>query len=261
MPARAVWMILVLSALAPFFCFSETAWNEEKGSHFVVYAQAPSSFSDDVLRAAEDVYQNEIRYFGSISDQGFWSWERRAKIYLYASREDYLARTGQPDWSSGFADIRQRAIVSYQNAPDFLDSVLPHEMAHLIFREFIEANNREVPRWLDEGFAIAQEKRMRAALDEAVKKAAKSGSTIPLSDLNRIGSLHVRPAEQAKLFYAQAQSLTRFLLDHRDSSYFINFCRFLRDGVPIEDALRRSYREFSNLNEFEKSWKKYVLGS
>ena len=259
--ARSILALLLLAVLLPVFGFSEVAWNERKGNHFFLYEQEGGSFSDEVLRRAEDIYSDTIRYFGSLSSQGFWTWEQRCKIYLYDSRNQYLTETRQPEWSSGFADIRRRAIVSYQNAPDFLDSVLPHEMGHLILREFIEVDNRQVPRWLDEGFAIAQEAHMRVALDDAVKRAVRSNAAIPISDLNKIGGLQNRPAEQAKLFYAQAQSLTRFLLQNRDSSHFINFCRLLRDGVSLGDALRRSYREFENLEEFEKEWKRYVLQS
>ena len=264
MPRRVLWVMVWLAGFmtwTDFANFANIEWKERKGSHFILYEQEENAFSDEVLSKAEDFYQSTIRYFGSISDQGFWTWDHRCKIFIYESRTEYLNNTGQPDWSSGFANIKERAIVSYQNAPDFLESVLPHEMAHLIFREFIEADNRQVPRWLDEGFAIAQEVHMRVALDEAVKRAVHSNAAIPIGNLGQIGALHVRQAEQAKLFYAEAQSLTRFLLTGRDSSYFINFCRSLRDGLGLEEALRKSYREFSSLEDLEKSWKKHVLQS
>lgn len=262
MPLRRILasLILVSAASVCFLLAQSDEWQELKGSHFVVFSQSKESdFSDEVLRKAENHYSETIRYFGSLS--GFWSWDNRCKIYLYSSRESYLFNTRQPEWSSGFADIKRRSIVSFENAPDFLDSVLPHEMAHLILREFIEAENKQVPRWLDEGFAISREENMRVALDETVRKAVRNNAAIPLYDLSKIGNLQSRPAEQAKLFYAQAQSVTRFLLESRDSSYFINFCRLLRDGMGLEVALLKSYREFSDFQDFEKKWKRYVLNS
>lgn len=240
--------------------FADAAWKEKKSHHFIVYEEKESSFSDEVLRRGESVYQDIIRYFGALSPGGFWTWDNRCQIYLYRTREFYVAATRQPAWSSGFANIAGRAIVSYVGAPGFLDSVLPHEMGHLVFREFIQEDNREVPRWLDEGFAIAQEAQIRTALDETIRKAVRSHDSIPVSDLSRVGSWHNLPAEEAKLFYAEAQSLTRFLLDRYDSSHFIQFCRLLRDGATLEDALRKSYyQDFPSIAAFEKEWKHYVL--
>lgn len=263
MPRKLIFVLFMGLASAELLVgLEESQWAEKKGSHFVVYQREESNFGDEVLRRAEEAYRDIIDYFGSLPQSGFWSWDNRCKIYLYGSRSEYMAATRQPNWSSGFADINHRAIVSYDSAPDFLDSVLPHEIAHLIFREFVTAGNARVPRWLDEGFAIAQEERMRVSLDETVRRAVREDATIPVRDLSAIGSWQTRSAEQAKLFYAQAQSLTRFLLDQGDPSHFINFCRSLRDGVDLENALRSNYyQDFSDLEDFEEDWKKYVSNS
>ena len=262
MRLRLVFLTIFLTGGLSLSGFSDSSWNEKKGHHFIVYSQKDSSFAERILEKADDIYQDEIRYFGSLPEQNFWSWDNRCKIYLYESQDAYLTATKQPDWSSGFADIHERAIVSYENAPDFLDMVLPHEMAHLIFREFVETNNRQVPRWLDEGFAISQERRARLYLDEAIKRAVSSGHSIPISEFNRLSAMHSTPTDQAKLFYAQAQSLTRFLIERRDNSYFLNFCRSLRDGTNFEEALRKGYKEeFSSTETLEKKWKKFVMAS
>lgn len=240
--------------------FAETVWHETKGNHFIVYEREESSFSGEVLRSAENIYQTVTRYFGSLPASGFWTWDNRCKIYLYPTRDAYVFGTRQPAWSSGYANIAHRAIVSYAGAPSFFESVLPHEIGHLIFREFIQLKNKGVPRWLDEGFAISQEKSIRTTLDEVIRKAVKEDVAIPVSDLNRVGSWQNLPAERAQLFYAEAQSLTRFLLERYDSSRFVNFCRLLRDQASLEDALRRSYyQDFQTLEDFERKWKRYVL--
>ncbi len=253
--------ILIVGCFFPL-CFADSEWNEAKGKHFIIYYQTTPALAEETLTQAENIYSDEVRYFGSIPEQGFWSWENRCKIYLYDSQSTYLSATGQPEWSDGFADVKERAIISYENAPDFLDTVLPHEMAHLIFRDFVEVGNRQVPRWLDEGFAISQEKRARIYLDEAIKRAVSLGRSIPLREFNRLSALHSTPADQARLFYAQAQSVTRFLLEGRDSSHFLNFCRSLRDGKNFKEALQKGYQtEFSSEDVFEKKWKKFVMAS
>ena len=262
MPFRIACTTALLMCCLANLSFADDLWNEKKGEHFLIYYQSDSSFAERVLEQAEEVYERETGYFGSISGKNFWLWDNRCKLFLYNSQHAYLNATGQPEWSSGYADVGERAIVSYERAPEFLDTVLPHEMAHLIFREFVEVGNRSVPRWLDEGFAISQEKNVRDYLDETIKKAVHQQGSIPLEELNRAGALHGAPANQARLFYAEAQSLARFLIEGRDGSHFLNFCRSLRDNASFEEALVKGYQnEFSSIDTLEKKWKKFVMAS
>ena len=261
MSFRAALMTVFVLGCLQSACRADSSWNEKKGEHFIVYFQTDGAFAESALASADHIYEEEVRYFGSMP-QDFWLWDNRCKIYLYDSQESYLVATHQPDWSNGYADVHERAIVSYEGAADFLEMVLPHEMAHLIFREFVEAGNTKVPRWLDEGFAISQEKKTRSYLDQAIKRAVSSDKAIEIGELNRFSALHMTPADQAKLFYAEAQSLTHFLLEGRDGSHFLNFCRSLRDGADMEEALRKGYPgEFSTVVTFEKKWKKFVMAS
>ncbi len=242
--------------------YAEEGWRELKGTHFLVYAQrgVDSGFAQSVLFYAEQSYDRTVRYFGSLPQKNFWLWDNRCKIYLYDSQSAYLTYSKQPEWSGGFSIPSRRTIVSYQNAPRFLESVLPHEMAHLIFREFVGFQNGQIPRWLDEGFAVWQEEGEKRQYQAIVAKAVEEGKTIPLRSLNQMNFLHEKKTEDAGLFYSQSESMVRFLLENRDPSYFINFCRSLRDGVEFEQAMLKSFKQdFSTLEEMEESWKEYVL--
>ncbi len=244
--------------------FAQSEWQELKGSHFLMYSQkevAPE-FIQTVLFDAEQSYDRAVRYFGALPQKNFWLWDNRCKIYLYQSRTEYMTNSKQPEWSGGFSIPSERTIVSYQNAPNFLQSVLPHEMAHLIFREFVGFKNGQIPRWLDEGFAVWQEQGPKDHYNMIVKRAIEAGTTIPLRSLNQMNLLHDKQTHDAELFYSQSQSMVRFLLEQRDPSYFIDFCRLLRDGVNFEEALRKSYEhDFSTLEELEKNWKLFVAQS
>lgn len=240
---------------------AEDSWQELKGTHFLIYSQqgvAPA-FSQTVLLHAEQSYDRTVRYFGALPQKDFWIWDNRCKIYLYKSRQDYLDYSKQPEWSGGFSIPSRRVIVSYQDAPHFLDAVLPHEMAHLIFREFVGFKNGQIPRWLDEGFAVLQEQNDQGRYSAAVIRAVRNGTAIPLRDLNQMTLLHEKKTQDAELFYSESQSMVRFLLEGRDASYFINFSRSLRDGVDFEEALLKNYkREFATLEELEAGWRESV---
>lgn len=241
---------------------AQDGWQELKGTHFLIYSPkgADSEFSKTVLFYAEQSYDRTVRYFGSLPQKDFWLWDNRCKIYLYESQKDYLVYSKQPEWSGGFSIPSRRTIVSYQNAPNFLGAVLPHEMAHLIFREFVGFKNGQIPRWLDEGFAVWQEQSDRKRYNAVVVQAVQNNTAIPLRDLNQITLLHEQKTQDAELFYSQSQSMVHFLLEERDPSYFINFSRSLRDGVDFEEALLKNYkREFSTLDELEKSWKNFIF--
>lgn len=237
-------------------------WHELKGTHFLIYTQTgvDSSLTQTVMFNAEQSYDRIIRYFGALPQKGFWLWDNRCKIYLFESQKGYLAYSKQPEWSGGVSIPSRRTIISYQNAPNFLESVLPHELGHLIFREFVGFQNGQIPRWLDEGFAVWQEEGDKEHYRAVVAKAAQEGTTIRLTTLNQMSLLHEQKTRDAELFYSQSQSMVRFLLENRDPSYFINFCRSLRDGVDFEEALRKNYKyDFATLNELEASWKRYVF--
>ena len=257
--ALMIWVSVGASVAA-----AEGGWSEIRSDHFVLRyeKQVQLDFAQSVRHRAEAVYQDAIRYFGSLPAKNFWLWDNRCKIYLYATQSAYLEKTRQPPWSGGFAIPGDRTIVSFQGAPRFLDSILPHEMAHLIFREFVGVGNGQVPKWLDEGFAVLQERVDQNRFNTVVEQAVRSGAFVPFVQLNSAQPAHNNQTIEAQLFYAQAQSLTRFLLEGRDPSYFLDFCRLLRDGSAVEAALKKSYpHDFRTIDEFEQKWRKYVLQS
>ena len=80
-----------------------------------------------------------------------WLWERRCRIYLPHSG-GLSAGHESAAVVRGMVHYRQRVVYSFLGAPAFLDKT-PHELAHIVFREFVGFDNAGVPRWLDEGVA------------------------------------------------------------------------------------------------------------
>ncbi len=63
---------------------------------------------------------------------------------------------------------------------------------------------------------------------------------------------------EAALFYAESQSMVRFLLA-LNPSRFAGFCRDLRDGVSLGEALGKNYpKDFPNIMAFEEKWAAHV---
>lgn len=259
---RPFAFLVSLLLVAENLCAAEPApvWKITKSDHFIIYSAAiDEEFSAKVLKNAETYYDEIAGWLGYPRRASFWTWNNRCKIYIYESKEEYIAKTGHALWSKGAAILNRRTIVSYHEAADFTQSVLPHEIAHLIFRDFVGGPSVSIPLWLDEGVAMAQEKLKRQEFDSWVHQMILEKKWIEMKPFMEVRSLGNVPGDQAVLFYAQAQSVARFLIDHHGSTRFAAFCRSLRDSELPEAALRKNYPSaFPDLKSFENRWVEYV---
>jgi len=235
-------------------------WKELKGDHFITYYVNDEDFASEVLRKAEGHYHQISSDLGYQRYTNFWQWDRRVKIFIYAQVEDFLAGTGQPGWSKGVADYLKKEIRSYQGSEGFSESLLPHEITHLIFRDYVGFKG-EIPLWLDEGVAQWEEPEKRESVRRLTKAIIQQNKEFPLKLLTEMDIRQTQDEAKVTLFYLQAASLVEFLVKKYGADDFIQFCRQLRDGKRLEEALRFTYpTTMRNLEEMEKNWREYVLG-
>ena len=135
-----------------------------------------------------------------------------------------------------------------------MQSILPHEMAHIIFREFIGLSIR-LPLWLDEGVACSQEKVYLSERLQVAKHLVKSKMYIPIKSLSEISDYNL---VVPKVFYAEAASLIVFLLEGYGQEKFLDFSRRLRDdNEGWRETLLGAYR-FSDIEDLESQWHEYI---
>lgn len=248
-------LVFLLSFSIACFCEDPAKWNIEKSTHFIVYYKnAPEDFIKQVIGHSEQYYEKIASDLG-FNRFDFWLWDDRAKIYIYDDSADYQADTGQPAWSAGSADPREKKIATFPYAAGFFETVLAHEMGHIVFREIVGFNNNALPLWLDEGVASYQEKTKYYDADGAVVKSIADGSFIPLNRLANFGEQFSLPQSRAELFYAESFSVVNFLIRQFGKEKFINFCRNLKEKKNLNKALESSY-PFRNAGELEDAWKK-----
>jgi len=285
----------LLVFLSIFFCTTAAAraldWQELKGEHFIVYFNpfeqgtppqgAGIDFAKEVLHKAELYYQRIASDLGYPRYSEFWTWDKRVRIFIYPDHKSYIKSTGYPEWSHGMAEYKTKEIVSYSLSETFMDSILPHEMTHLIFRDFVGFKG-DIPLWLDEGVAQWEEAEKREEIKSKIRELYDKDSILTVSDimkldirnLKRMDGLHIRPiitkkGEKGVLFltsdnllntyYIQSVSLVGFLIQKYGSDSFAEFCRSLRDGKPVEQALTSAYpNHIHSLEEFEENWRKYL---
>ena len=235
------------------------AWKEEKGEHFIVFYMNESAKPKEVLRKAEFYYNRIADDLGYARHSNFWSWDKRVKIFIYADGASYRASTGQPDWSHGMASYYDKEIHSIEGTADFLDSVLPHEITHLIFRDFVGFKG-EIPLWLDEGVAQWEEDQKRAEALAMMPQIVLGGYGMTVKRLMQTDIRGEKDPVRVAAFYTQAISLVDYLVRTHGTASFTVFCRELRDGKSLEEALRGAYPgTLSNLDDLETKWIKHVM--
>lgn len=265
---KEIFAVLLISLFVIFFsstlCFAQGLgdWVVIKGRHFVVQVEGESArgFGQEVLREAERAYARISASLGCAGQES-WGGKKRCGIFLYKDKASYLADTQAPVWSNASSGYYpEKVIRGYCASPTLLESELPHEIAHLVFRGLVGVENANVPLWLDEGIAFHfEEGRRGAILEEFLRKNAVEGKTIPLADLFRVPQGMApgwsSPDQSASLFYAASYSLVNFLIERDGQGRFAKFLREFRQGSDFPKALERNYgRSFRSLNDLEKEW-------
>jgi hypothetical protein len=279
------WLIpaaIILLIHRPAKAEIEDSWFSISGTHFLIYyTSGNSALAEETLEEAEKLYLQIAPYLGYERRANFWTWEERPKIYIYPDKASYLAETKTPEWSIGIAYFKTKEIMGFADCESFQKTFLPHEITHLIFKDFVGADRRFTPLWIHEGVAQWAEVEKREGRMQKIREHAKDGELLPLDSMGRLEpqkvkdreGLYIRPAVGKKghkvmfltgeglvqLYYLEAHSLVGFLITEYGTESFSNFCRKLRDKTPMNEALSFTYpSEFRNLKELEKKWIKYL---
>jgi hypothetical protein len=260
-------------------------WQELKGDHFIVYYKENLPAAKELLYKAERYYRRIAPDLGYPRYSDFWTWDNRVIIYMYPDKESYAeyARVeGHPDWAVGMADYVKRTITSYVDNRRFIDSVLPHEITHLIFRDFVGFTGK-IPVWLDEGVAQWEEgQATQNRVKEMVKDLWNKDSLLNLDDIFKIDlryftsseGVYIRPTTTKKgepgivflsganlvtTYYVQSAALVGFLIEKYGSQRFSDFCRQLRDGKTVDAAITNAYSGYiRDMKDLEKKLRQYI---
>lgn len=236
---------------------AEKDWNEEKETHFIIYYKnAHEDFVERVIEMAEEYYNSIIEDIGFNRYDNFWLWDNRAKIYIYDSKEDYTSSTGQPAWAGGHVS-QGKVIRTFPWASGFFDTLLPHELGHIIFRELIGYRN-DIPAWIDEGVACYQERARRWGSSQQVKRAMEDGTFISFDRLHKLNPYKLKNNEMVDIFYAEAVSVVTFLMEEYGRERFKKFIRLLKESKSLNDALDSAYYDFKNFDDLGEKWEKYI---
>ncbi|MFH0753704.1 MAG: hypothetical protein V2A70_03985 [Candidatus Omnitrophota bacterium] len=253
--------LLISSAGISLAVVDNSPFMEAKSTHFRVRFTMPDErpYAGVVLNKAEEYYLRIADDIGYARYQDFWTWDRRVVITLYPDQYAYLRFTGSPQWSKGFASrdtrlFREHAVVSYNGQENFLDEVLPHEIAHLMLWDYL-AQGKSLPVWFEEGVAQLQESGKADVVQTLLKPVVMGGKYIPIESFNVMNITGEKEPTKVSLFYAQSLSVVLFLIQKYGRDAFHRFCHELRDGKSFENALNRAYPSvIRSLGDLQDRW-------
>jgi len=263
--ARAInkyilFLVASIIMASTFFVYAlDNDFKEKRSTHFIVYykGNVDINFVNDIVDSAEGYY-NQIADNLGFKRYNFWLWDNRAKIYIYPDKATYQSATSQPDWSGGCASYRDKTLWTYPHAVGFFDSVLPHELGHIIFREFI-GSGRDIPIWLEEGVASYQEKSKRYAADSMVKDYQSKSKLMTMKQLNETGpDYSILDDKSAEVFYVESVSIVNYLISTFGKDRFAMLCQRLNEKETLDNALNMTYFNIKNQEELYKQWLKYL---
>lgn len=221
--------------------------NQLESLHFEIRA-----YGSATCQSVADIA--EANYNRIMVDTGLFSFKPKGlyQIVIYGSKEEYLRKTSQPEWSGGLTV--GNAIYTYLGP--HVAGTLAHEMTHLVFYEYM-VRLRPETTWINEGLAVFEE---ATALGRTPKpfpgmQGAVRREPLPLDHMIRSTPATERDRPVSD-WYAQAESMVRFMIEKGGRMGFSQFLSGLRDDKPLSQALGRAYPgTWNDLESFERSWR------
>ena len=93
---------------------------------------------------------------------------------------------------------------------------------------------------------------------KSVQKAIQAQKFIPLKELSIMKLYKDTPAETVDIYYAEAASITYYMITEMGKFRFANFCRKLKDGSSFENALQSAFGRVRSLKDLNKIWLDYL---
>ncbi len=182
-------------------------------------------------------------------------------IYVYANVQDLQGALflGGEQWTGGHANpklgVVMAAVTPGPGQSIEMETLLPHELAHVLLYRQVGDAYRHLPVWLSEGVASLAELYPNPDYALALQTASRRGSLLPMQDLC---ASFPPDAASAFLAYAQAQSFVRYLRDTYGSAALLALTSAYADGLGCNEGAVRTLGV--PLAQLEVRWRETTLG-
>ncbi len=207
-------------------------WNEEGDDELIVrWYEGDQDFGSFV-------YQTARRALDQMKAQSGRGLDFPIHILLYANLEDFSSWHFYVDeWVRGQAFTTMgitTQIIAPNASRSWIESVIPHEIAHLFFHQAVSTGLASWPAWVDEGLAMYYEFDSNEDYLALATDAARRGTFLPLSSLS--GGFG-RDPEQVHLAYGESYSAMLFLLETWGDEALQSLIESFRRSTPQREAI------------------------
>jgi hypothetical protein len=182
-------------------------------------------------------------------------------VYVYANPTDLQSALflGGEEWQGGHANPRLGVVMlAVSPGPSQsieMETLIPHELAHVMLYRNVGIGYASLPVWLSEGIASLAELYPNPDYDQALSIAGQNGSLMSIEELCDTFPLD---ASRAYLAYAEAQSFVRFLRDTYGAPSLFSLTSAYADGLNCDQGVVRTLG--ASLVSLDTRWRETVLG-
>ena len=182
-------------------------------------------------------------------------------VYIYASTTDLQSALfqGGESWQGGHANpklgVVMLAVTPGPGQSIEMETLIPHELAHVMLYRSVGDGYDLLPVWLSEGIASLSELYPNPDYEQALMIASQNSSLMPISELCDAFPLD---ASRAFLAYAESQSFVRFLRDSYGTPALFSLTSAYGDGLSCDQGVVRALG--TSLASLDTRWRESVLG-
>ena len=197
---------------------------------FEVFSRNPK-LKQKIEEAVNTSYAKLKDFFGD-------SLSKPAEIFITQNDQEFDSLVGDnfPDWGIAAA-IPERNLIILKSPAKYgylqdLPKVITHELAHIYLGNRV--NRQDLPRWLDEGFAMYIAEEWRWSLDLSIAKAVFTSSTLNLTEID---SVNFFGTPKAHLAYLESFLAINYFVQQYGQDNLKELIRHLAQGEDVDSAL------------------------
>ena len=214
----------------------------------VHWTDGDEAFGKRALKIGEDAVAATAELLGVTETKpiDFFIYADQASFYAAlgpATREN-VGGQAHPDIRTLFALITPADI-----GASWVESVVPHELTHVVFATAVDNPYHDPPHWLNEGLAVYLADGYGASDQEQVGQAAKARSIIPLDGL---AGAFPTTRERFFLAYAESVSAVERIVRVSGRDALVKLIRSYADGVSDDAAFQAALGR--DVAGFEADW-------
>jgi hypothetical protein len=211
-------------------------WQTLSGKRITLHWYSGSaSFAQQALTLGENGIAKSARFLGVTETQPI-------DFYVYADQQSFYDALGPGtrDNVGGEANTVTRTLFALipPDQVSYAQTVVPHELTHVVFADGTDNPYHSPPRWLNEGLAVYLSQGYDSSDRSLVSAAASSRTLMPLTALT---GLFPTTANRFYLAYAESVSAVDFMVRTYGQPAFVKLIQTYKTGASDDEAFTAAF--------------------